>query len=460
VNDAALESFGAQTVTNTVAATDITEAAITITAPVTGATPVTTATTSGTGYTCSAVTWTPTVTDGKFLGSTGYTASVTLTAASGYQFSIPSTQYKINDDSANPTNVTATNATLSYSFANTAGGGGGNPGVPSKPDEPKEPVTPVEPEPEDPVDEPKEPDEPNFDIDDGDGEEPPAVVVPIDPDRGDFDTDTGVETVVVPARTLTPEAVAAAVEAALAAGTEPMVEFKIDSPVDAVTGQPAEVREVRVKISVDDLKVVAESEAENVSVKIVSEAGEITLNADALRDLIAIAQADEQASATVEIVVAKNAEARPEELTPAQRETLNNDLYSGSALYDVSAVINESKIGNFNTSGKLTIGLPYELKPGEIGERVASVYIAPDGTTERMTEGRSYSRGLAIFKTNHLSLYAVAYESETQTTEPPEEEEEEIPRAPGGGCDAGFGAARIIVLLTCLSAALGRGRKD
>jgi hypothetical protein len=84
VNDATLESFGAQTVTNTVAATDITEAAITITAPVTGATPVTTATTSGTGYTCSAVTWTPTVTGGKFLGSTGYTASVTLTAASGY----------------------------------------------------------------------------------------------------------------------------------------------------------------------------------------------------------------------------------------------------------------------------------------------------------------------------------------------------------------------------------------
>jgi hypothetical protein len=99
--------------------TDITVAAITITAPVTGATPVTTATISGTGYTCSAVTWTPTVTGGKFLGSTGYTASVTLTAASGYQFSIVSTQYKINDDGANPTNVTATNATLSYSFSNT-----------------------------------------------------------------------------------------------------------------------------------------------------------------------------------------------------------------------------------------------------------------------------------------------------------------------------------------------------
>ena len=57
--------------------------AVAITAPVKGNAPQTTIT--GTNYTGS-ITWTPTVTGGKFAANTEYTANVTLTATDGYQF--------------------------------------------------------------------------------------------------------------------------------------------------------------------------------------------------------------------------------------------------------------------------------------------------------------------------------------------------------------------------------------
>jgi hypothetical protein len=53
-----------------------------VTAPVAGATPVAT-TTSGTGYT-GTVSWSGALTDGKFVSSTTYTATITLTPTSGY----------------------------------------------------------------------------------------------------------------------------------------------------------------------------------------------------------------------------------------------------------------------------------------------------------------------------------------------------------------------------------------
>jgi hypothetical protein len=65
------------------AATVISVAAIAgVTAPVTDATPVST-TTAGTGYT-GTVTWSGSLTDGKFVAATVYTATITLTPTSGY----------------------------------------------------------------------------------------------------------------------------------------------------------------------------------------------------------------------------------------------------------------------------------------------------------------------------------------------------------------------------------------
>ena len=71
---------------------------VAIAKPVTGGTPETTIT--GTNYTGS-ITWTPADTGGKFAADTAYTANVTLTANSGYQFA----------DGVNPTVAGSTSVT-------------------------------------------------------------------------------------------------------------------------------------------------------------------------------------------------------------------------------------------------------------------------------------------------------------------------------------------------------------
>ena len=74
---------------------------VAITKPAKGGTPETTIT--GTNYTGS-ITWTPAVTGGKFAANTAYTATVTLTAKTGYQFA-----NGVNPTVAGSTSVTEVN---------------------------------------------------------------------------------------------------------------------------------------------------------------------------------------------------------------------------------------------------------------------------------------------------------------------------------------------------------------
>jgi len=89
-------------------------AAITLTAPVTSETPSTTATGAG-NFNISTVEWTPAST--TFLGNTAYTATLTLTANSGYTFKGLTTA-TINGQTATVTNNENT-LTLSYEFPAT-----------------------------------------------------------------------------------------------------------------------------------------------------------------------------------------------------------------------------------------------------------------------------------------------------------------------------------------------------
>jgi hypothetical protein len=343
--------------------------------------------------------------------------------------------------------VTALRDTAGPAITVTDDSGGGDPGT--------DPITPIQPAPEDPIEDPvedpvedpieDEPENPGFDIDDGNGEEPPAVVIPIDPDRDvKIDTDTGVETVTVPEGALTQEALDAAIEKANEAGTEPTVGIKIEKPADARTGEPVEINEVHVAISVSDLRNAAENEV-NIRIDVFEgEGGEVTLNSDALRDLID--KADEDSETVVEVIIAKEDEAKLAELPLEQQKTLsdlNGDEGKVRVVYNISVAVGTSRIRNFETGGTLTLGLPYKLEPGEAGNRVLSYYIPEEGPADPMTDGRRYSdtRGLSIFETKHLSVYAVAYESEAQAVPPePPEPEEDDPEKSGGGCDAGFGA--------------------
>jgi uncharacterized repeat protein (TIGR02543 family) len=90
--------------------------AITVTGPVTGEIPVTTAQAGSTGYTCGPVTWTPN--HSPFQSNKQYTATVTLTAESGYTFDgLPSAT--INGYQAVISGNTGTNVKLAYTFAKT-----------------------------------------------------------------------------------------------------------------------------------------------------------------------------------------------------------------------------------------------------------------------------------------------------------------------------------------------------
>jgi hypothetical protein len=103
--------------TITVNKAPITIAEVTVTAPVTGSAPNTTATVAANAnFTAGAVTWTPTVP--SFLPLTQYTATVTLTAATGYEFVNPLTTATINSFDATPTN-NGTTLTLAYQFPET-----------------------------------------------------------------------------------------------------------------------------------------------------------------------------------------------------------------------------------------------------------------------------------------------------------------------------------------------------
>jgi len=90
---------------------------ISITAPVKGAAPSTTATAGGGGnFTVGAVSWSPN--DNPFLGNTVYTATVTLTANSGYTFAGLSS-CTINGQSAAVSSNTGSVVTLSHTFPAT-----------------------------------------------------------------------------------------------------------------------------------------------------------------------------------------------------------------------------------------------------------------------------------------------------------------------------------------------------
>jgi len=98
----------------------ITTAAILVTAPVVGMSPDTQVERCGTGFSCSAVTWTPLVpANNLFANNTAYTATVRLTANNGHHFDAGFVA-SINNQAANvELSPDGKTATLSYAFPET-----------------------------------------------------------------------------------------------------------------------------------------------------------------------------------------------------------------------------------------------------------------------------------------------------------------------------------------------------
>ena len=90
-----------------------------ITAPAAGAEPDTTATTGDSSYTVSAVSWSPAV-SGSFNYDTEYTASVTVTASSGYYFADDVTATVNGKNASSVIKNSNGTLTVSYTFPRTA----------------------------------------------------------------------------------------------------------------------------------------------------------------------------------------------------------------------------------------------------------------------------------------------------------------------------------------------------
>jgi hypothetical protein len=165
--------------------------------------------------------------------------------------------------------------------------------------------------------------------------------------------------------------------------------------------------------------------------------GEFGFDTQAKKDLIEAAGGDIAADEdTVELSIDKYMEDDPGDQTPltqAQKDALKEQ--DAFAVYDVSILVGDKKIGNFVTSGTLRIGLPYDLKKGEKPDGVWVFYVAEDGKIDWMTKGRSFDAGrkITFFTTNHLSYYGETYKEIGGS-------------GSNGGCDAGTGALMALVL--------------
>ncbi len=94
-----------------------------------------------------------------------------------------------------------------------------------------------------------------------------------------------------------------------------------------------------------------------------------------------------------------------EKLTPEQKEMVKN-----SSVYDISIFAGASKISSFGGES-ITISLPYELKAGEVKDKVAVWYMNDKGELEQKVCIYDPNTGMATFKTDHLSYYMVGYDT-------------------------------------------------
>jgi hypothetical protein len=267
------------------------------------------------------------------------------------------------------------------------------------------------------------------DTSDVDTSDPQAPAMPVEvPDANvNFDSASGTETVEVPVSTIE-TAIARATETAEVGGVA-VETVVIEAP--AVSSANA----VEIVIPVSGLSAVANSTAvENI--KIASAVGEVTLDTAAAGDLIAEVGSAE----TVEVVIERKGTGT-EALDAAQLSALSGEG-TVRAAYDVSLKVDGVTLPEFETDGKLTIGLPYTLGTGETASGVWAVYVSSDGAKrERMADSRyDATRKLVVFTTNNLSTYAVIYDASTTNNTTTSTEG----TGSGGGCDAGTGAMALV----------------
>jgi hypothetical protein len=315
----------------------------------------------------------------------------------------------------------------------------------------------------------------------GGGDEPEPEPDP-DPTPGDAVVDLPVADAVVVGDTATVtvdipvaeinSSIEKAIEKAEKAGEGTVPTVSIPVTVDLSAGaDAAEIKEAKVDISLATLEAIvtkAESEKKEVALQISAidsdsklNLGEITLDTEAIRAVIAGAGEN---AAPVELVITKSTEKLDveEKLDTEQKKVLEDKAFNPDDVFDISlSVGNDTSITSFG-GGKLTIALPYTpvsgAKPADfwaynlpVGGGKDKMYY--EGNTNRSEEGKT------IFRTDHLSVYAVAYEPEATPQPQPEPEPEPEGGGSGGGCSTGFGAAWGLLFVTAYLARLAARKR-
>ncbi|MDO4754655.1 MAG: S-layer homology domain-containing protein, partial [Bacillota bacterium] len=108
-------------------------------------------------------------------------------------------------------------------------------------------------------------------------------------------------------------------------------------------------------------------------------------------------QSDKQG---IEVLIAK----ADMHLNERQREVVGK-----APVYDITVKSGGKKISTFE-GGSMTIALPYELKAGELPNRVVIRYVDEMGNVEDVKSRYDVKAKQVVFQTDHLSKYVISYE--------------------------------------------------
>lgn len=170
-----------------------------------------------------------------------------------------------------------------------------------------------------------------------------------------------------------------------------------DAQAKAVASDAKTTGTVKIDVSGKKADVVVVpsklvSAADGAALEIALPTGTITLDKDAL------AAVDGKGDVKLSVETVDNSK-----LTDTQRTTLGAQAETAFVV-DVNVYTGGNRTSTFG-DGKITVSVPYTLKPGENPDGITVWFINDDGTIEPKTA--SYANGKVTFTTEHLSQYLI-----------------------------------------------------
>jgi hypothetical protein len=299
-----------------------------------------------------------------------------------------------------------------------------------------------------------------------------------DDDDGDDDDDDGVSgggggTVVTPGE-VDPDNPGTVKAPVAAADLEKKIQTAIDLIADdglpemvtvSVTRPPTlsknEFLQAAVALPVSSLRLAAGSKSEGqVNINIVSDVGQVQLGNAALKKLVEVAE-DAGITTNVKLVVTKTEDKLISMDILGAGDPRAGAVNATIAAYDEPESVfdisfrdgnDENVKFDMDTTG-VTVRLPYVLSADRDIAKVKVRYFKEAGGYEDIpSDTYSYSRAnqQVVFKTSHLSIYAVYYDDPKRN----------VGGGGGGGCDAGFGVgAALFFAAAALAAARKAGKR-